>query len=142
MALPAQHVQRLGLQVVLLPEAHLLLVVPPLLLALEDHGGDGGEGLVVCGGAELVGLQGAGEGGVVVAQGEEGLREVVVCFHGGGGQGEAGLAVGHDGVPVAELEAGHGAVGVEGWVLGVCYYAVWAFFCQERNVHVYMCVLS
>jgi hypothetical protein len=42
-----------------------------------------------------------------------------VGLHVLGGEAEAGLAVDDDGFPVAELEAGHGAVGVERWVFGV-----------------------
>lgn len=48
-----------------------------------------------------------------------GLGEAVVCFHVLGGDGDAGVAVGYDGLPVAKLEAGSGAVGIEGWVVGV-----------------------
>ena len=79
-------------------------------------GGYGGEGLVVCGDAELVGFEGVFEGVVVVLEREVGLREVVVCFHVVGGEAEALVAVVEDAVPVVHLESGHGAVGVEGGV--------------------------
>lgn len=64
--------------------------------------------------------QGVGECAVKVADGELRLGEVVVGFHVLRSEAEAGLAVGDDGFPVAQLEAGHGAVSVESWVFGVC----------------------
>lgn len=74
--------------------------------------------------------EGVFEGAVEVADGELGLGEVVVGLHVLGGEGEAGRAVGDDGFPVAELEAGHGAVGVEGWVFGVGDDAVMLLLCE------------
>lgn len=118
-AILPQQVQHLLLHLVLQPQALLLPVPPAILLAPQDHAGDCAEGLVVCGCAELVRCQGVFQGAVEVADRELGLGEIVVGLHVVWRQRQADLAVGDDGVPVAELEAGHCAVGVERWVFGV-----------------------
>lgn len=118
-AVPNQHGQHLLLQLPLLSQPLLLPVLPAVLFAAQDNVRDCAKRLVICDCANLVRGQGVVEGAAKVANGELCLGEIVVGLHVLGGEAEAGLAVGDDGFPVAELEAGHGAVGVERWIFGV-----------------------
>lgn len=118
-AVPNQHLQHLLLQLPLLPQPLLLPVLPAILFAAQDNVCDCAERLVIRGCANLVRGQGVCQGAVKVTDGELCLGEIVVGLHVLGGEAEAGSAVCDDGFPVAELEAGHGAVGVERWVFGV-----------------------
>jgi hypothetical protein len=117
--IPNQHRQHLLLQLPLLPQPLLLPIFPAVLFALQDNVRDCAERLVIRSGANLVRGQSVCEGAVKVANGELCLGEIVVGLHVLGREAEAGLAVGDDGFPVAELEAGHGAVGVERWIFGI-----------------------
>ena len=69
--------------------------------------------------AQRVGAQGVVQRVVEGAQRQVGLRQRVVRLHAVGRALQALSAVGYCAVPLAELEAGHGAVGVEGCVGGV-----------------------